>query len=87
MRQLKFAIEFQDTGVGISEENQENLFINFGKLDEHSSINRQGTGLGLSICKKIIEQMGGKINFVSKLNEGTTFTITQLIEANCNARK
>lgn len=83
-RQLKFAIEFQDTGVGISEENQKNLFINFGKLDEHSSINQKGTGLGLSICKKIIEQMGGKINFTSELNVGTTFIINQLIEANCS---
>ena len=69
---MKFTIEFEDTGVGISEENQKNLFINFGKLDEHSAINQKGTGLGLSICKKIIEQMGGKINFRSKLNEGTT---------------
>ena len=61
--------------MGISEKNQKNLFIDFGKLEEHEKMNPQGTGLGLSICKKIIDQMGCKIDVKSKLGVGTTFSI------------
>lgn len=49
------------------------MFINFGKLDENSQMNREGTGLGLSICKQLIEQQGGTVNVTSKLGKGTTF--------------
>jgi signal transduction histidine kinase len=52
---LKFRIQIVDTGVGIKSENLDNLFQNFGKLDEHSKINPTGTGLGLSICKQMID--------------------------------
>lgn len=66
-------IAIKDTGIGISEENQSNLFNAFTQAD--SSITRKfgGTGLGLVICKKIIEQMNGDIWFKSILGEGTTF--------------
>ena len=84
---IKFAIEFQDTGVGISKANQEKLFVDFGKLDEHSSINRQGTGLGLSICQKIVEQMGGKVVVESQVNEGTTFIISLVHQVQCSNHK
>ena len=50
--------------------------MNFNALDEHKKNNARGTGLGLSICKQIIENMGGKVNVESKINQGTTFTIT-----------
>jgi signal transduction histidine kinase len=72
---IKFQIQIQDNGVGISEENLEKLFINFGKLAEHDEMNKGGTGLGLSICKELIQQMGGKVSVKSKLGEGTTFFI------------
>ena len=72
----KLRIEIEDQGKGISEENIGNLFIDFGKLDEHSSINLQGTGLGLSICKRIVEQMGGQVSVKSKINVGSIFSIT-----------
>ena len=54
-RYLKMKLSIIDTGIGISEEGQRNLFIDFSKLTENSKRNSQGTGLGLSICKKIIE--------------------------------
>jgi two-component system sensor histidine kinase EvgS len=38
-------------------------------------MNLQGTGLGLSICKRIVEQMGGKIVVSSQLGVGTTFSV------------
>lgn len=75
MLYIKFAIEIEDSGVGISEENKNNLFIDFGKLKEHSSINPTGTGLGLSICKKIVTKMRGNIEVDSKINVGTTFRV------------
>ena len=52
---VNLSIKFIDTGVGISENGLKNLFVNFGKLTENASMNKQGTGLGLSICKNIIE--------------------------------
>ena len=52
---VKFRIDIIDTGIGIQKENLKKLFMNFGKLDEHSKMNHSGTGLGLSICKRMIE--------------------------------
>jgi signal transduction histidine kinase len=72
---IKIKIEIEDTGVGIKKENLSKLFMDFGKLDEHSKINAQGTGLGLSICKKMIEKMGGAVSVDSIEGEGTTFTV------------
>lgn len=72
---VKFAIEVEDSGKGISEKNLKNLFVDFGKLDEHSIINPEGTGLGLSICKRIIEQMGDKVEVKSQVGVGSTFSI------------
>jgi signal transduction histidine kinase len=53
--------------------------MDFSRLDEHSKINKQGTGLGLSICKRIIEQMGGKVDVSSIEGYGTTFAIDLLV--------
>jgi hypothetical protein len=52
---VKMRIEIVDSGVGIKKENISKLFMEFGKLDEHSKMNTQGTGLGLNICKRMIE--------------------------------
>ena len=52
---VKFKIEIIDSGMGIKKKNLDKLFMEFGKLDEHSKVNAQGTGLGLSICKRMIE--------------------------------
>jgi PAS domain S-box-containing protein len=66
----------RDTGIGISDEHQGNLFQVFTQAD--TSITRKfgGTGLGLAISKKIVQQMGGSIWFASKLNKGTQFFFT-----------
>lgn len=73
-------ITIKDTGIGISEENQGNLFNAFTQAD--SSITRKfgGTGLGLVICKKIVEQMEGDIWFKSVLGEGTTFYLSLTLD-------
>ena len=72
---VNFEINVRDTGVGISSEGIDKLFINFGKLTENEQLNKSGTGLGLSICKKIVQQMGGKISCSSEIGKGTEFKI------------
>ena len=74
-RWLSFKISVIDTGVGIAKENIPKLFVDFGKLNEHSKRNSQGTGLGLSISKKLIEKMGGSVDVQSILGIGSEFTI------------
>ena len=62
----------QDTGIGISPENQAKVFSRFVKLNSFV----QGTGLGLPICQMIIANLGGKISVESKEQVGTTFHFT-----------
>jgi PAS domain S-box-containing protein len=70
----KILIIVKDRGVGIDEKDQKRLFERFFRAQNVENI--PGTGLGLNIIAKYIELMNGKIDFTSKLNEGTTFTIT-----------
>jgi len=68
-------VEFfvQDNGVGISAENQKDLFKKFYQVDTSTSRKRGGSGLGLAICKGIVEGLGGKIWVKSEENVQTTF--------------
>lgn len=66
-------ISVKDEGYGIPEEEQSFLFTRFFRANNVSNI--QGTGLGLNIVKKYLELMNGHIEFQSKINEGSTFTI------------
>ena len=73
---ISFVMIFRDSGYGISPENKNQLFMNFSKLDENQSANKEGVGLGLSICKEIINANGGSIDIQSELNRGTDFIVT-----------
>ncbi len=66
--------EIKDTGVGISAEELPFVFERFYKVDKARTRGRAGTGLGLAIVKNIIYGHGGKIEVMSKLGQGTTFT-------------
>ncbi|MEZ5100754.1 MAG: ATP-binding protein [Thermoleophilia bacterium] len=70
------AVEVQDTGIGIPEEEQARLFERFYRAT--TAIDRQigGTGLGLTICRAIAEAHGGEIGFRSRPGIGTTFRVT-----------
>ena len=69
----KVLIHIKDYGIGIPEKDQSKLYDQFFRASNAEFI--QGTGLGLSIVKKYIELIKGKLEFTSKENEGTTFSI------------
>jgi signal transduction histidine kinase len=62
-----------DTGVGIPEDQQPNLFKPFFRLQDPTNPQLDGTGLGLSLVRNIIERHRGEIIFKSKYGEGSTF--------------
>jgi two-component system sensor histidine kinase/response regulator len=79
----KYHISFniKDTGIGMTEEQINKLFLPFEQAD--SSINRRfgGSGLGLSIVKSLLDMMGGEIKVFSTLGEGTTLIIHLTLNA------
>jgi two-component system phosphate regulon sensor histidine kinase PhoR len=71
--EIVFVVE--DTGVGISEESKQRIFERFYRVDKGRSKKMGGTGLGLSIVKHVVNYYNGKIEFESKLNVGSKFTV------------
>ena len=71
----RLQISVIDTGIGMNQDQLNNLFIPFTQAD--SSINRRfgGTGLGLSIVKSLLDLMNGNIEVSSVLHEGSSFNI------------
>src|SRR5881296_4217902 len=65
----------RDTGPGIAPEHVERIFDRFFRIDQSRSRELGGTGLGLAIARLFAELQGGRIEVVSKLGEGSTFTL------------
>ena len=65
-----------DTGIGISKNDQDNIFKKLFRSDNARILDPEGSGLGLYIVKQIVDQSGGKIWFESKVGQGTTFNIS-----------
>jgi signal transduction histidine kinase len=74
-RKLGIEISIEDTGRGMSEEFQQRLFQEFSREEDLDEKDPQGTGLGLVIVKRMIEKLGGEIDFESQKNTGSKFFI------------
>jgi signal transduction histidine kinase len=74
-KKVTYRFEFEDTGIGISEEFKAKIFDEFSQEEKGGRSTYQGTGLGMAISKKFIELMGGTIDVRSRLGQGTCFTV------------
>ncbi|MDN4628460.1 MULTISPECIES: two-component sensor histidine kinase BarA [Erwinia] len=78
-------VQIHDTGIGIAEKQQSQLFQAFRQADASISRRHGGTGLGLVITQKLVNEMGGEISFHSRLNQGSTFWFHVNLALNPNA--
>lgn len=76
--ELEFSV--RDTGPGVPEEKRTGLFEEFTQVDGSSVRRHEGTGLGLAIVKRLLGLMGGTIEVVSRVGEGSTFTFRLKLE-------
>lgn len=68
-------ISISDTGMGIAQENLQNIFDEFRQLHNPARDRMKGSGLGLSIVKRLVDVMGGQIEVASRVGLGSTFTV------------
>ncbi|WP_163337754.1 PAS domain S-box protein [Desulfopila sp. IMCC35008] len=78
--------EVADTGIGMSEEQQKNLFEKFSQADGSTTRLYGGTGLGLSICKELLDLMHGTIHLESAPGVGARFIFTLELEHKSDRR-
>ena len=73
-------VEVADTGIGISDEDQDRLFQRFFRAEGAILHAIEGTGLGLAIVKAIVDAHGGELSVASISGQGTTFRIALPLE-------
>jgi PAS domain S-box-containing protein len=69
-------VEVADTGIGISEDDQQRVFEKFMRGQDPRVEKVTGTGLGLTLAREVVRLHGGSITLQSELNKGSTFTLT-----------
>ena len=68
-------LSVRDTGIGLSEAEQEHVFQRFHRADSARARDAQGSGLGLCIARSIVEAHGGTLQVASRPGEGSIFTV------------
>ncbi len=74
--QITMRFSVKDTGIGIPQEHQDNIFESFTQVDGAMNRQYQGTGLGLTICRKLTHLMGGEIGLESEVGVGSNFFVS-----------
>ena len=72
----KVAVWVEDTGIGISTDEQQRIFEPYARIDDSPDSPYHGSGLGLSVVKRLVELQGGRIEVASRAGEGSRFTVT-----------
>lgn len=83
---LELFFMIKDSGIGISKENQDKLFMSFQQLDASITRKYGGTGLGLAVTKQLIELMDGRIYVESDKGKGSTFSFNLVLHAGQNGK-
>ncbi|CNI79019.1 two-component sensor histidine kinase BarA [Yersinia mollaretii] len=81
-QRVTLVVEIHDTGIGISESQQAQLFQAFRQADASISRRHGGTGLGLVITERLVKEMGGDISFLSEVDRGSTFRFHLALDLN-----
>jgi signal transduction histidine kinase len=68
-------ISVEDWGIGISENEQDQIFAPFGQIDNSSTREQGGAGLGLAVVKHFVEAHGGQVKIRSRAGEGSRFSL------------
>ena len=83
---VKLVFKIKDTGIGMSKEYLEKMYLPFSRATDSRVNAIEGTGLGLAITKQMVDLMGGTIECESELEKGTTFTVTIDIPVDATAK-
>lgn len=81
--QVRFSVK--DTGIGIDEDAQKRLFLNYSQASADTARMYGGTGLGLAICRSLADLMDGHIDLESAPGSGSTFSITLTLPVSATA--
>lgn len=81
----QWAIAISDTGIGIDSQAQQHIFEPYFQVGASSTRLPNSTGLGLAIVSRLVKLLQGKIELVSQLEIGSTFTVTFPLEVNNNS--